>query len=186
MGAVLMAWALGSGMEPLVRSSARRAAMVPATALCLAALFAATGLSGLRTERSLNWSGGLSSAVLLIAMSYLVSNILDQPQPDHVLFRDKLAAGDRMSMGTSLGLVLGAFVTWLSIKEKCNFLALTLSILGVSVAVTILLCNSFVPGSLFSVPALEGMSVYTAAAFIMLFLNVLLVLDGEHLELAKD
>ena len=186
MGAVLVTWAMGSGMEPLVRSSARRSAVVPATALCLLALFVATGLSGLRTERSLKWSGGVSSAVLLIAMSYVVFDILGQPQPDHVLFRDKLAPGDRMSMGTSLGLVLGAFVTRLSAEGKRNFLALTLSLLGVSVAVTVLLCNCFVPGSPFSIPPLQGMSVYTAAAFTMLFPNVLLVLDAEHFALLAE
>ncbi|SES04291.1 hypothetical protein SAMN04490244_10526 [Tranquillimonas rosea] len=164
----------GLHIDTLVRFRPEFHAMMPATAasfMCLSVALLAVSAGSPDIRTAARWS------TILVALVALLS--LLAPFAMKVLAQDVTVAfvtKDRMSVGTSFGLILAAICIYALLArrgERYEYAFLG-AMFGMAATLSILFGHSFDPTSPLSVPGFAAMSVYSAIAFALLFLAVLL------------
>ncbi|MER5171576.1 hypothetical protein [Thioclava kandeliae] len=154
------------GIEQFVRFHG--AAMMPSTATCIALLFlgSATALSvpAKNTVAAMCCFAATAIAAINMSLRTYTDIDLDSLVPNRM-------AGDRMSEGTVLCILVGAAAIFslASTKLQAFELHLAIVIVGIQLVIAVLILCSFMPGTPECPRIFQSMSFYTAACFVMLF-----------------
>ncbi|PFG62555.1 hypothetical protein AXZ77_1139 [Thioclava sp. ES.031] len=168
----VIGWATDN--QALVRWGMDGAAMMPSTAASLGLLFmAALILLGQTANRRLARICALCAAT--IASGNLAFELTGLSDLDH--FLSNRAPGDRMSISTIFGILLGAVII-LELAHPLlghSELPLTLAMSGLVSILAIFGIHNFQQGSQAGTDFLEAMSLYTAVSFVLLFVIFLVM-----------
>ncbi|MFD1344577.1 hypothetical protein [Litorisediminicola beolgyonensis] len=169
---VLIAGWVG-GLEAVVRAGPDLAAMMPSTAVALAALFAVHALFG-RSGRppKVTLIGLLMTAAFLPVINLIMLAVgASGLEASFAPVRDT----DRMAAGTAILTLVACAATaslFLGSAARQGW-TLALSTLGLSTSVAILIAHPFTPGSHYALPGCAEMSIFTAVALLTLFATLL-------------